>query len=352
MRALKTTTVLACAVLSFVLSLWAEEQPAERKTRQQQRWLHQFDKDKNGKLDDQEKQTLREHQKAKQGGASQPAQIEIPPGVKRIADVEYARVNDHPLLLDIYLPEKPNELLPVIVWVHGGAWVSGNKTLCPIASFAAKGYAVLSINYRLTTTAQFPAQINDCKAAVRWVRAHAAEYGFDPAHVGAAGGSAGGHLVALLGTSGEVKELEGDVGGNLKYNSRVQAVCDFCGPTDFTREDYVKATPPTTRPAILEQALTKLLGGPWEQKREAARLASPVHFISKDDPPFLIVHGDADDVIPVKHSRILHDKLKAASLDSTLLVVKNAGHGVAASPGVLDQTAAFFDHHLRKKVTN
>jgi len=355
MRTIRILTAVLCTHVLFASSFGAEEQKAsDRKAQRQQQLLRQFDKDGNGKLDEQEKKALQEYLKSRKGkqssqpSTSMPALLEIPPGVKQIANIEYARIKDEPLLLDIYLPEKVRRPMPVIVWIHGGAWAAGSKDPCQIVSFSGKGYAIVSMNYRLTGVAQFPAQINDCKAVVRWVRAHAAEYGFDPDHVGVAGGSAGGHLVALLGTSGDAKELEGDVGGNLKYSSRVRAVCDFCGPTDFTREDYVRDAG-RKKPAILEAALIKLLGGPWEEKREAANMASPVYFISKDDPPFLIVHGDADRVIPVKHSQMLYDKLKEAGVEVTLHIVKDGGHGVAGYPDVLDKAAEFFDKHLKKK---
>lgn len=350
MPATRSWVRVVCLAALLAPALSAQEQQAPEGETRQQRLLRRFDRNGDGQIDEQERQAIRQQLEARQASrraATQPSRGGVPPGVQRRADIEYARVGDQSLLLDIYKPEETTGPLPVILWIHGGAWVSGNKNNCPIASFAAKGYAVVSINYRLSGTAQFPAQIHDCKAAVRWVRAHAGEHGFDPGRVGACGGSAGGHLVALLGTSGDVKELEGDVGGNLQYSSRVRAVADFCGPADFIREDYVRPEP-TTQPAIVERALAQLLGGPWEQKREAARMASPVSFISKDDPPFLIVHGDADPTVPFKHSQRLHDLLKEARLDVTLHVVKGGGHGVGGYPGVLEATAAFFDKHLKQ----
>ncbi len=353
MRTMKLSFALVCTCVLTASPLTAQEQGKSDRQARQKQLIGQFDKDNDGKLNEQERQALLEHLKTRRTSqTSRPATsvadlLKIPPGVKLLADVEYARADGHPLLLDIYLPEEESRPLPVIIWVHGGAWVAGSKAPCSLASFSAKGYAIVSISYRLTGTAQFPAQIHDCKAAVRWVRANAARYGFDPDRVGAAGGSAGGHLVALLGTSGDVKELEGEVGGNLEYSSRVKAVCDFCGPTDFTTADYVRdATKNETE--TLQNALVKLLGGPWAEKREAANLASPVYHISKDDPPFLIVHGDADKVIAVKHSQRLYDKLKEAGLDATLHIVKDGGHGVGQYPGVLEKTLAFFDKHLKK----
>src|SRR5882724_12604171 len=147
-------------------------------------------------------------------------------------DVEYARVGNRPLLLDLYLRDASTEPAPVVVWIHGGGWSAGDKFPTPAARLVAAGYAVASIEYRLTGEAKFPAQIHDCKAAIRWLRASARKYNLDAAHIGVWGHSSGGHLVSLLGTSGDVKELEG-AEGNTDQSSRVQAVCDFCGPSDF-----------------------------------------------------------------------------------------------------------------------
>lgn len=353
---MKMVSLLVVILGAQLLAADAQSQDTDRKTQRRQQMMRRFDANKDGELDAQERSALQEFLKSRkaaaqssQPAATRPAALITPAGVKTIANVEYAQVDGKPLLLDIYLPEKGERPLPVIVWIHGGAWAAGTKEPCQIVSFSAKGYAIVSINYRLTGQAQFPAQINDCKGAVRWVRAHARQYGFDPDRVGAAGGSAGGHLVALLGTTGGAKELEGNVGGNLEFSSRVQAVCDFCGPTDFTREDYVRE-PGRKEPVILETALKKFLGGAWEDKREAANMASPVYWVSKDDPPFLIVHGDADPIIPWKHSQRLHDKLKEKGLDVTLMIVKDGTHGVGAYPGVLEKAAAFFDEHLKKQV--
>src|SRR5205085_12369694 len=137
------------------------------------------------------------------------------------------------MLLDLYVPEKVQKPLPLLIWIHGGAWMSGSKdSPSPALQFTAKGYAVAQVGYRLSQDAKFPAQIHDCKAAVRWLRANAQKYNLDPNKFAAWGASAGGHLVALLGTTGAAAELEGHV-SDLKESSRVQAVVDWCGPTDF-----------------------------------------------------------------------------------------------------------------------
>ena len=200
-------------------------------------------------------------------------------------NLKYATVGDIPLHLDLYLPEKA-EGVPLVVWIHGGGWQKGSKDRCPLTWLTGEGYAVASVQYRLTDKASFPAQIHDCKGAIRWLRANAKEYGYNAKRVGVAGISAGGHLVALLGTSGDVKELEGDVGGNLDYSSRVQAVLDMCGPSDFIMR--AKQNPDRVTPE--GSPVYKLLGGPVSEKQDLAKLASPAHHVTKDDAPLLIFH--------------------------------------------------------------
>jgi acetyl esterase/lipase len=206
------------------------------------------------------------------------------------------------------------------------------------------GYAVASIQYRLTDEAPFPAQIEDCKAAVRWVRAHAAEYHYDAERIGVWGHSAGAHLAALLGTSGGVPALEG-AGDNLQYSSEVQAVCEISGPADLVRlyQDIVRDSPDQATKA---QAVTKaLLGGPMEEKKAAAIAASPVTYITRNDPPFLILHGAEDSTVPVSQSRIFAAALKAAGVDVTLDVIPARGHG-AGGPRFESMIKAFFDKNL------
>jgi len=216
--------------------------------------------------------------------------FEPPSLVKAFIDVQYGKAGDTPLLLDIVEPgirtsDKP---LPLVVWIHGGGWRGGDKSNNPADWMADKGYVVASIDYRLSDAATFPAQIYDCKAAIRFLRANAKRYGIDSKRIGVWGGSAGGHLVALLGTSGGVKELEGNC-GSPGYSSRVQAVCDFFGPADLTVIGSVTRLAPNP--------VAQLLGGPVAEKRELAKQASPVTYVSKDDPPFLIVHGDKDQLV-------------------------------------------------------
>jgi acetyl esterase/lipase len=270
----------------------------------------------------------------------------IPDGVKAERDLEYARVGDSSLRLDLYRPESSATPLPLIVWVHGGGWGEGSKAGCPAIGFANRGYAVASVEYRLTGVAPFPAQIEDCRAAIRWLRANAARYNLDPNRVGAWGGSAGGHLVALLGTSGDVTKWDA-VGGHPDQSARVQAVCDFCGPSNFVVEDL----PGHARTA--QSPVGRLLGGPVDERKVEARQASPVTYVSGDDPPFLIVHGDQDKTVPIAQSEMLEDALKRAGVDATLLRVKNGGHSfgpeVEPRPAeIREKVLDFFDKHLKK----
>jgi acetyl esterase/lipase len=253
-------------------------------------------------------------------------------------DLVYKRVNGIVLALDLYRPEEVSSLLPVIVCVHGGHWGAGGKERCPAVTLVQDGYAVASIDYRLTGTAPFPAQIEDCKAAVRWLRANASTYRLDPDHIGVWGYSAGGHLAALLGTSGGVPELEGS-GDNMQYSSQVQAVCDVAGPADL--------------PAMTNlgpkriSAIEGLLGGPLEKDKTKAIAASPIHYVSKDDPPFLIVHGEGDRVVPVEQSQRFYEELRKAGVNATLKILP-VGHQ-AVQLDALKDAKVFFDATLKKR---
>jgi acetyl esterase/lipase len=279
------------------------------------------------------------------GGA--PRQGNAPPGIRALRNLEYARVDGHPLALDLYLPEKAAggvgstgaKPLPLIVWIHGGGWESGDKSNCPPLALVPKGFAAASIEYRLTGVSPFPAQIHDCKGAIRWLRANAAKYELDPNRIGVWGASAGGHLAALLGTSAGVKELEGTVGGNLECSSRVQAVCDFFGPADLA----ALAAPGISAGAM--GPVTKLLGGPAAEKKDLAALASPVTHVTKEAPPFLIMHGNQDRLVPLQQSQFLQDALRMAGVDSTLMVVNGAGHGFAG-PQINAAVETFFAKNL------
>jgi acetyl esterase/lipase len=282
--------------------------------------------------------------------AAKAAQAPNLQGIRAVRDIKYGEAPGKTNLLDIYVPEDAQGSLPLIVWIHGGGWEGGDKGGCPALAMVRHGYVAASINYRLSKEAIFPAQIEDCKGAIRWLRAHAREYKIDPDRIGVWGGSAGGHLVALLGTSGGVKELEGTTGGNLDQSSRVQAVCDWFGPTDMSVFFQQAGDDNIFKPAPEKSPLFRLFGGPVEQRKDLVAQANPLTFITKNDPPFLIMHGDKDTLVPLAQSQMLAGALKAAGVACHLEVLPGAGHGNGFNkPEVAKMVAEFFDKQLGKK---
>ncbi|HVM59459.1 MAG TPA: alpha/beta hydrolase [Verrucomicrobiae bacterium] len=274
-------------------------------------------------------------------------------GVETDRGLVFESVGGKDLKLDLYRPEARTGNVPVVVLIYGGAWMMRNPGFeVPKANWLAMhAYAAAVIDYRLSSEALFPAQIYDCKAAVRWLRANAAEYGLDAAHVGAWGESSGGHLACLLGTSGNVAALEGNL-GNTNESSRVQAVVDFFGPTDLLQMpahqlpgsflDHNAATSPESR----------LVGGPVQQNREKAERANPIKYVTRDGPPFLIVHGEQDPLVPCNQSELLYAALKAAGGEVTFCKIAGAGHGGPEfSSGMMRAAVlAFLDSHLKPRL--
>jgi acetyl esterase/lipase len=269
-------------------------------------------------------------------------------GARQFIDVPYVTGGHERQRLDLYLPPE-GATRPLIVWVHGGGWEGGNKRNCPAKAMVARGYAVASLGYRLSQHAIYPAQIEDCKAAIRFLRANAATYGIDPARIGVWGASAGGHLVALLGTTGKIRDF--DKGEHLDQSSEVQCVIDWFGPTDFL--NY--GDPPWEEGSDSAHGLVaKLFGGPVSKRTELARRASPIYFVKPDAPPFLIMQGDKDALVPLQQSETFHAALKKAGVESSLKVFPGAGHGGPAftSPDALRLMTEFFDQHLLKRTAS
>jgi acetyl esterase/lipase len=269
---------------------------------------------------------------------------QIPNTVRSIPDLPYAATDNPKQRLDLYLPKLPksDKLLPLVVFVHGGAWRVGDKrtSYFQVAPFLQSGdYAAACISYRLVPEAIWPAQIHDCKAAIRWLRANATDYNIDPDKIGVMGTSSGGHLVALLGTSGDVPELEGRLGDNLNVSSRVTCVVD-----QFGHSDFLALGPGANNPS---SPIGGLLGGGVQDKRDVARESSPITYVSKDDPPFLIIHGTNDPAIPFKQSEILLEGLNKAGIDALLVPVTSGGHGDFGTQEVSNRAKVFFDKHLR-----
>ncbi len=258
-------------------------------------------------------------------------------------DLIYRSVGDTKLKMDIFMPQQTAGPVPVVVWIHGGAWKTGDKEKSPALPLVNRGFAVVSLNYRLSQEAIFPAQIEDCKAAIRFLRSKAKAIGIDPDRIGVWGSSAGGHLAALLGTSGDVKELEGGP-ENLQSSSRVQAVCDFFGPTDFLRMDD---TPGSMEHNAADSPESALIGGPIKENPEKVARANPITYITPDDPPFLILHGDEDKTVIPSQSTLLADALKKAGVPVEFEIIKGAGHGFDVT--VNDKAFNFFDRVLKQK---
>lgn len=279
--------------------------------------------------------------------ASSPADG-VPASDDRIfRDLEYAKPDGKPVKLDLFLPRKSEKAAPVVIWIHGGGWMAGSKAMCPARGWVKDGFAVASVEYRFTDRAVFPAQINDCKAAVRYLRAHAKEYNLDPDRFGAWGASAGGHLVALLGTSCGSVECEGAALGCAEQSSAVQCVCDWFGPTDFT--EY-KAESADVAPMLM-----KLFGGKMSEKQDLVKLASPALHVKKEGakyPPFLIVQGDKDPLVPHEQSRELAAKLKEAGGSAELVIVEGEGHGFGTHTArEMNRVREFFVKQLVEKKT-
>ncbi len=262
----------------------------------------------------------------------------------RQEDVVYAEVDGNKLPLRLFIPTDVKNP-PLVVYIHGGSWRAGSYKNCELASLTEQGFAAASIEYRFTNVAIFPAQIHDCKGAIRWLRANAGKYGYDASRIGVTGTSAGGHLAVLLGTSADVADLEGTVGGNLDQSSRVAAVVDYFGPTDFV----LRAKTHPERANAKGSSTFGLLGGPAIEKTEQAKRASGVTYVSADDPPLLIIHGDQDKSVYLDQSESIHKAYEAARLDVAMIVVPGGVHGgkVFFTGENIRRVQEFLDKHLR-----
>jgi acetyl esterase/lipase len=262
-------------------------------------------------------------------------------------DLTYCTPDGVAQKMNIFYPKQLSDKpMPITVYIHGGGWTSGDKGSgagsVDMQGLLARGFIVASLDYRLAPQSKWPSQITDVKCAIRHLRANAATYKLDPNKIGVWGGSAGGHLVAMLGTTD--KSAGFDVGEYLDQSSRVQAVVDLFGPADLPAMFTSNA-----------QVVASRVFGSASRDDPILVKASPVTYITSDDPPFLILQGDKDTTVPLEQSQILHDKLKAGGVNATLVIVKNAGHGFmpvggAISPSRAELTkmlADFFDTYLK-----
>jgi acetyl esterase/lipase len=286
---------------------------------------------------------------------AQPKQPDTDHIKRKWRDVPYASVSPAQKL-DIYLPDEGDGPFPVIVSIHGGAFMGGDKSddqLTPMLEGLKRGYAVVSINYRLSGEALFPKNIQDVKAAIRWVKANAKQYKFKADKIALWGGSAGGHLSALAGTSVGIKELDDPGLGNANQSSNVQAVVDWFGPTDFMLMDAQLTETGNGKPDHNEanSPESKLMGQKITEIPDKVKVANPETYITKDDPPFLIQHGTKDHLVPTQQSTNFAKKLEAALGKNKVILtlLEGAGHGGPAfdSEENLKLVFSFLDANLK-----
>jgi acetyl esterase/lipase len=255
----------------------------------------------------------------------------------------FGKAGDVTLLLDLAMPAEGEGPFPAIVCVHGGGWVAGDRRQMAqtIEVLARRGYVAVAPDYRLAPAHTFPAQVEDCKCAVRWLRANAKKYRVDPDRIGVMGLAAGGHLACLLGVTGRADGLEGG-GGHAEASSSVQAVVSFFGPTDLTQPAWDKE--------VVEKNLVPLLGGTYKEQPERYRKASPLLYPCRGAPPFLFLHGSEDRVVPLRHSEELAAKLREAGGSARVLPLEGEGHGLRSKNllRAIDEMLTFFDETLKK----
>ncbi len=272
---------------------------------------------------------------------------DLPFHVSMTTNVQYGTAEDGtPLLLDFAHPKEtpgmpPPEKMPVIIEVHGGGWHLGERSIGRGLLMPLQGFFYASIDYRLSDVAKFPAQIHDVKAAIRWVRAHAGQYNLDTERIGLYGGSAGGHLVTLAGSTGDLSELEGNCGW-ADYSTRVHAVAAVNPPTNMTvsHEDW----------AWLYQddgPAEWLFGGRLKDHIELVKSSGAMNYVHKDAPPHLLIHGIKDEIVPFSQAQMLHNALIEKGVGSTLVAFEGEGHGLYGhTVNIWQYVVPFFMKHL------
>jgi acetyl esterase/lipase len=260
-------------------------------------------------------------------------------------DLVFSKVGETELKLDLAMPQEGDGPFPAVVCIHFGGWVRGERQQmrATLEALARHGFVAISPDYRLAPAHRFPAALEDCKAAVRWLRANAQRYRVEPARFGAFGVSTGGHLACLLGVTQKEDGLEGD-GGNAEQSSAIQAVVSFFGPTDLTR--------PVWNKELRAKQLEPFLGGSADEKADLYRRASPIAYVNKNAPPFLFVHGSADTIVPIQQSEDMVAKLRQVGVSARLLRVEEEGHGLnRGSPSLrrcLADMLVFFEKTLKQ----
>jgi acetyl esterase/lipase len=252
----------------------------------------------------------------------------VPDGIKVEQDLVYATMNGHELKLDIAYPKEKKGKMPAIINIHGGGWLMGDKNPNEAIIDAQHGYIGISIQYRKSDIAKFPAAVHDCKTAVRWARANADKYGIDIDRIGVMGGSAGGYLAAIMGVSNNDSYLEGD-GPYKQYSSKVQTAVDQFGPTDFSRMNDVPGNMDHNLPSGPE---SQFIGKPVQEAPDLVKKANPITYIDASDPPILVMHGEKDGDVIINQSELFYNALAKAGVKTKFVRIKNAGHGFAPVP--------------------
>ena len=269
------------------------------------------------------------------------AELAVPEGVLFERGIEFSNPDNQHLQMNVARPKTGAGPFPAVVCIHGGGFRAGTREgydkLC--LTLARNGYVAATVTYRLSPAYQFPAAVHDCKAAVRWLRAHAGAYQIDPTRIGATGGSAGGHLALFLGVTAGVKEFEGE--GNLDQSSAVQCVVSYSGPSDFTKS-YGKSVD-------AHEVLPLFFGGNLQQKPREHILGSPLYWITPRAAPTLCIHGTKDDYVGYEQATWMVDRLKAAAVPAELLPFEGAGHGLKGTDAESADRAmlAFFEKYLK-----
>lgn len=295
--------------------------------------------------------TLLTHAQEKPDNKSKP-EVNLPPGITWEFDVPYIRDGVAAQRLDVYYPEqKPEHPLPLIVHIHGGGWMGGSKFPCDARKMTAQGYVVASVEYRFSQAAKFPAQIQDCQAAIRWLRANAERYHINPEKVGVIGGSAGGHLAALVGVTGG-KKVFAPIGGKEHLSDGVQCVCDIFGPKNFASVIEQAETDKNVKNIFKfntpSDPYSELIGTALSDKEKTAAV-SPITYVDKNSPPILILHGTHDALVPFAQSEEFETAMKDNGAPVWLQKFPGAGHGGGSfsKPSVNLLMKNFFDKFLK-----
>lgn len=267
----------------------------------------------------------------------------VPAGISYVPEIEYGTGGGEKLRLDLARPEKLEKAAPCIVVIHGGGWAGGNKQQHTdlIFKLAQQGYVAATVGYRLVPKQRFPAQVEDVKCAVRYLRAHADEHTLNPQLIGAVGFSAGAHLSMLLGTMGKDDGLEG-MGGHADQSSQVQCVVAFFGPTDLTRTDF---------PAISNGLVSNFLGSTPEEDKGERKRASPITYLDAGDAPLLIFQGTKDKLVPHTQATVMADAMTKAGVAGRIELLIGADHGWGGAEIIRswEESLRFFGAHLKPK---